>query len=196
MNLNLLICVGALGLAVGGPAHAQQYFNCEYSPRCEAIQNKQCEPARNLKDKITLIRLHTSAGEVERTWAVLIGLEPEYCNRLGDRGNIVRDFVSFRAKAYPKQQEGGCTDPLSCAETFVRVTRERWQRDDLDAKIKADLERSSSGANKTAPQLAATEAIPAQSWQTTTTAAAQSKVATPAKVVPPGKARTRTVQSQ
>jgi hypothetical protein len=202
MNLNLPIRVAALAFAVGmgSPAFAQQYFNCEYSPRCEAIQNKQCAPNRALKDKVSLIRLHSSAEDVERTWAVLAGFETEYCSRLGDRGNIVREFVSFRAKALPKAQDGSCIDPLACAETFVRVTREHWQRVDLEAQIKTDLERASPAASKTAlpspPQFAAAQPIPAGSWQTTITATTQSKVATPAKVVPPGKTMTRTVQSQ
>lgn len=173
MKRNALVCM--LGLALGAmvPAHAQEYFNCQYSPRCEAIRNSQCEQDRNLKDKFSLVRLHKSAEEVERTWLVLAGLEPEYCGRLGPRGNIVRDFVDFRTKVYPKLYGGACAAPQECAEAFVMTTRQRWERDDLDAKIKADLERSSQGAMRVGgplrpedPQPA--KSIPPESWQTTT----------------------------
>jgi hypothetical protein len=68
MKLNSLVCALGLGLGVIAPAYAQEYFNCQYSPRCEAIQNSQCEPDRNLRDKLSLVRLHNSAEEVERTW--------------------------------------------------------------------------------------------------------------------------------
>jgi hypothetical protein len=210
MSANLLIRLVALGLAmgVGSAAHAQHYFSCDYAPRCEAVQNKQCAPGRTLKDKISLIRLHNSAEDVERTWAVLASFEPEYCSRLGDRGNIVRDFLSFRAKAEAKPDlkpsAGGCTGPLACAEVFVSTARERWQREDLDARIKADLERSTSAAGKTAQPApaasAATEQIPPGSWQTTTKAAPPAKGAMPIKAAAPAKsalpAKTRTVQSE
>jgi hypothetical protein len=207
MNLNLLTCAVASGLAlgvgVGGPARAQQYFNCEYSPRCEAIQNKQCEPSRTLKDKITLIRLHSSSEEVERTWAVLAGFEAEYCSRLGDRGNIVRDFMSFRAKTISKQPGATCADPRACADVFVEAARERWRRDDLEGRIKADLERASGSTAKavlpTAPEVAAMDPIPPDSWQTTTKAAAPAKAATSARAIAPAKSaapgKTRTVQT-
>ena len=173
MKLTPSVGLLSLGLAAMTPAHAQQYFNCQYSPRCEAIQNKQCEPDRNLKDKITLIRLHSSAEDVERTWLVLAGLEIEYCGRLGARGNIVREYVNFRAKIYPKLYGGSCVSPQECAEAFVKTTRERWERDDLDAKIKADLERSSEAAVQAAEparaaELAPKEAIAPESWETTT----------------------------
>src|SRR5262245_13595290 len=153
MNLNLRICVMASGLAwgVSGPAYAQQYFNCEYSPRCEAVQNEQCAPIRNLKDKIVLIRLHNSADDVEKTWSVLASFEPEYCGRLGPRGNIVREFVSFRAGSKAKlagAPAAECVDPPACAALFVQAARQRWQRDDLEAKIKADLERTSPAVIK------------------------------------------------
>src|SRR5262245_63105201 len=173
MKLNPLVCALSLGLVAGSPAYAQEYFNCQYSPRCEAIQNKQCEPDRNLKDKITLIRLHNSAEDVERTWLALTGFEAEYCGRLGVRGNIVREFVQFRAKTYPKLSGGHCVSPQECAEAFVRSTRERWERDDLDARIKADLERNSPVALKAAEPAEATAPVPTESiapggWQTTT----------------------------
>ena len=210
MNPNLLICLIASVLAAGvaSPAYAQQYFSCDYAPRCEAVQNKQCEPNRTLKDKVTLIRLHNSAEDVERTWAVLAKFEPEYCSRLGDRGNIIRDFLIFRAKVEAKPESkpsgAGCGDPLACAEVFMSAARERWQRDDLDARIKADLERSTSAAIKTAPPVpadfAAAEQIPPDSWETTTKAAAPAKGAPAIKAAAPAKpgptAKTRTVQSE
>jgi hypothetical protein len=163
-----------LGLAAAVPAHAQQYFNCEYSPRCEAIQNGQCAPNRNLKDKLSLVRFHASAEDVERTWAVLAAFEPEYCKRLGERGNLVREFTKFRAKPNPALQGGSCADAPACAEAFVWATRERWQRDDLDARIKSELEVDSRAAAKAAPPAAAAPAgaIAPESWRTTTTAAA------------------------
>ncbi len=99
-----------MGLSFTNPAYAQQYFNCEHFPRCEAIQNYQCEPRRNLKDKLKLVRSHNSAEEVEGTWAVLSSLEPEYCSRLGGRGDIVREFLSFKTKAYPRPHDGGCAE--------------------------------------------------------------------------------------
>ena len=180
MKRNALVCM--LGLALGAmvPAHAQEYFNCQYSPRCEAIRNSQCEQDRNLKDKFSLVRLHKSAEEVERTWLVLAGLEPEYCGRLGARGNIIREFVDFRTKVYPKLYGSACTAPQECAEAFVKATRERWERDDLDAKIKADLERNSQGAMRIGgPRKPAgpppTESIPPDSWQTTTEVARPTK---------------------
>jgi len=164
-----------LGLGVGAvtPAYAQEYFNCEYSPRCEAIQNRQCAPDRNLKDKLSLVRLHNSAEEVERTWLVLAGLEPEYCERLGSRGNIVRDFANFRSRIYPKLHGAACATPQDCAEAYVKSTRERWERDDLDAQIKADLERSSRAAMRVGGPVKAADPEPAEaiapdSWQTTT----------------------------
>jgi hypothetical protein len=171
--VDLLSGLLSLGLAAMTPAHAQPYFNCQYSPRCEAILNKQCEPERNLKDKITLVGLHNSAGDVERTWLVLAGLEIEYCGRLGARGSIVREFVNFRAKVYPKLYGGSCISPHECAEAFVKTTRERWERDDLNAKIKADLERSSDVAVNTAEPaqpaaIAPKETIAPESWETTT----------------------------
>ena len=122
MKLNALVCALGLGLGAMAPAYAQEYFNCQYSPRCEAIQNRQCGPDRNLKDKFSLIRLHKSADDVERTWLVLAGLEPEYCGRLGARGNIIREFVDFRTKVYPKLYWSACTVPQECAEAFVKAT--------------------------------------------------------------------------
>jgi hypothetical protein len=164
-----LLC---LGLAVTPPAQAQEYFNCQYSPRCEAIQNKQCEPERNLNDKITLVRLHNSAEDVERTWLVLAGLEIDYCGRLGARGNIVREFINFRTKTYPKLFGGSCINPQECAEAFVKTTRERWERDELDAKIKADLERGSQvakvGESARTAEPAPRETIVPERWETTT----------------------------
>jgi hypothetical protein len=172
MKLTPSVGLLCLGLAVTTPAHGQEYFNCQYSPRCEAIQNKQCEPDRNLKDKIALVRLHNSAEDVERTWLVLAGLEIEYCGRLGARGNIVREFVNFRTKTYPKLFGGRCPNPQECAEAFVKTTRERWERDELDAKIKADLERSSEVAKVEEPSRTAEpapkEKIVPEGWKTTT----------------------------
>lgn len=179
MKLNLVVCALVacalgLGLAAMPPVHAEPYFNCQYSPRCQAIQNKQCEPERDLKDKLGLIRLHNSAEDVERTWLVLAGLEPEYCERLGDRGNIVREFTTFRVKTYPKLNGGSCLSPQECAEAFVKATRERWERDDLEARIKADIERSSEALKAgeprkaKAPAPAAAAPIAPDSWQTTT----------------------------
>jgi len=180
MRFNYLVCVLGLGFWAMPSAYAQEYFNCQYSPRCEAIQNKQCEPDRNLKDKLSLVRLHSSADEVERTWLVLAGLESEYCGRLGSRGNIVRDFVSFRSKTYPKLYGAACAAPQDCAEAYVKSMRERWERDDLDAKIKADLERSSQAAMRVGG-LRAAESIAPDSWQTTT------EVAHPARTARTGK---------
>jgi hypothetical protein len=177
MKLNPLVCLLGLGVAVPTQAYAQEYFNCQYSPRCEAIQNRQCEPDRNLKDKLILVRLHNSAEEVERTWLVLAGLEPEYCGRLGARGNVVREFVNFRANIYPKLYGGSCGVPQACAEAFVKSTREAWERDDLDAKIKADLERNTRAAMRVGGPADATaplppespaESIVPESWETTT----------------------------
>jgi hypothetical protein len=176
MRLDHLACMLGLGLGAMTPAHAQEYFNCEYSPRCEAIQNKQCASDRNLKDKLSLVRLHNSAEEVERTWLVLAGLEPAYCGRLGLRGNIVRDFANFRSKVYPKLHGAACAAPQDCAEAYVKSTRERWERDDLDAKIKADLEKSSQAAMRVSGPRRVQDPAPAESivpdsWQTTTEAA-------------------------
>jgi hypothetical protein len=173
MRFSPLVCLLSLGPGMTPPVHAQDYFNCQYSPRCEAIQNRQCEPDRNLKDKFTLVRLHNSAEEVERTWLILAGLESEYCGRLGARGNIVRDFVNFRTKVYPKLHGGSCATPQECAEAFVKSTRERWERDDLEAKIKADLEKRSQAAMRIGGPVrpadpASAEAIAPDSWQTTT----------------------------
>ena len=179
MQLSLRGLVLGVTLAAGGPVYAQPYFNCQYSPRCEAIQNLQCAPERNLKDKLALVRSHNSAEEVEAAWAVLAGFEPEYCARLGDRGNLVREFVTFKTKLYPKLHGRSCAEAEGCAEAFVRATRERWQRDELEAKIKADLERRAG----VAPAAAAPPAIP-ESWETRTEVAAQ-----PSK-------KTRTVQSR
>jgi hypothetical protein len=159
-----------LGVAAAVPAHAQPYFNCEYSPRCEAIQNGQCAPNRDLKDKLGLVRFHASAGDVERTWAVLAAFEPEYCRRLGERGNLVREFARFKARPEPAMQGDGCADAAACAEAFVRATRERWQRDDLDARIKAELERNSGAAARGSEPHPA-EPIAPGTWQTTTTSA-------------------------
>ena len=174
MKLSPFVGLLSLGLAMMmTPAHAQQYFNCQYSPRCVAILNKQCEPERNLQDKITLVRLHNSAEDVESTWLVLAGLEIEYCGRLGARGSIVREFVNFRVKIYPKLYGGSCVSPQECAETFVKSTREQWERDDLDAKIKADLKRNLEVAVKAAEParpagIAAKGTIAPESWETTT----------------------------
>jgi hypothetical protein len=158
-------------LALAAPASAEEYFNCEYSPRCEAIRNGQCAPTRNLKDKISLIRSHSSAEEVERTWAILAAFEPEYCGRLGDRGSLVRDFVTFRTKVYPKLHGAACTDPQACAESFVKATRERWNREELDARIKAELERNSRSAVDTRelPARSSAASAPAvpERWKTT-----------------------------
>jgi hypothetical protein len=170
MQLHLPICVLGLGLAAAAPAHAQPYFNCEYSPRCEAIQNGQCASNRDLKDKLSLARFHATADDVERTWSVLAAFEPEYCKRLGERGNLVREFARFKAKPSPELQGGDCADAAACAETFVRATRERWQRDDLDVRIKAELERNSRAAARGSEPPQA-EAIAPGTWQTTTTAA-------------------------
>jgi hypothetical protein len=180
MRLDHLVCMLGLGLGAVAPADAQEYFNCEYSPRCEAIQNKQCAPDRNLKDKLSLVRLHNSAEEVERTWLVLAGLELEYCGRLGSRGNIVRDFSNFRTKVYPKLHGSACATPQDCAEAYVKTTRERWERDDLDAKIKADLERSSQAAMRVGGPRQPHVPAPADSvvpdhWQTTTEVARPTK---------------------
>jgi hypothetical protein len=174
MRLHLPIGVLALGLAAAVPAHAQPYFNCEYSPRCEAIENGQCAPVRDLKDKFALVRSHSSAEAVEKTWSVLAGFEPEYCKRLGERGNLVRAFLSYKDKVYPRLHGATCPDPQVCAEAFVKVTRERWQRDDLEARIKADLEQKSQAAIRAAapPPPKPAGDIPAESWQTTTTTAA------------------------
>jgi hypothetical protein len=181
----------ALALAI--PASAQEYFNCEYSPRCEAIQNRQCAPTRNLKDKISLVRSHNSAEEVERTWAVLAAFEPEFCGRLGDRGNLVRDFTTFRTKTYPKLHGTACTDPEACAESFVKATRERWEREELDVRIKAELERNSRSAVETRepPVRAPATSAPAvpERWQTTVEVETR-----PAKTAP--KPLIRTVQSR
>jgi hypothetical protein len=85
--------------------------------------------------------------------------------------------------------DGGCANLQACVETFVKVTRERWQRDALEAKIKADLEarsRAAIEASEAAKGIMAgsTEPIVPEDWQTTT------KAATPTKS--PG----RTVQSR
>jgi hypothetical protein len=167
------MCVLGFGLAAAAPAHAQPYFSCEYSPRCEAIQNGQCAPNRDLKDKLGLARFHASANDVERTWAVLAAFEPEYCKRLGDRGNLVREYARFKAKPSPALQGDGCADAAECAEAFVRATRERWQRDDLEARIKAELELKSRAAARGSepPPNEPAEAIAPGTWQTTTTSA-------------------------
>jgi hypothetical protein len=176
MKRNLPIGLLGLGLGLATPAFAQPYFSCEHFPRCEAIQNAQCAPKRTLKDKLTLVRSHNSAEEVERTWAVLSALEPEYCSRLGGRGDIVREFSSFRTRATRILHDGGCADAQACAETFVKVTRERWERADLEARIKADIEARSRAA--------ATEPAVPDGWQTTV------EPATPARP------RRRTVQTR
>jgi hypothetical protein len=78
--------------------------------------------------------------------------------------------VNFRTKIYPKPHGGDWTAPQECAEAFVKSTRERWEPDDLDAKIKADLERNSRAAMRVggpADPLPA-EALVPDSWQTTT----------------------------
>jgi hypothetical protein len=200
MRPSLPACVLGAALALAVPAaSAQTYFNCEFSPRCQAIQNKQCEPTRNLKDKVSLVRSHNSAEEVEKTWAVLVGFEPEYCGRLGDRGNLVRDFATYMAfmtKVYPKLQGTTCADPQACAQSFVRTTRERWEREELDAKIKADLERSSrspgeQGERPTRNSATSAPAVP-EGWQTTVEV--QRPAAKP--VIAPAKPVIRTVQNR
>jgi hypothetical protein len=187
----VLIFVSWAALAPTVPAAAQQYFNCEYSPRCEAIQNKQCAPTRNLKDKLSLVRSHNSAEEVEQTWALLAGFEAEYCSRLGDRGSLVRDFLSYKTRLYPKLHGAACSDPQVCTESFVKSTRDRWEREELDAKIKAELEKRSQAGVKAGNPPATKPAAPPSaapgSWETTI------QVATPAT---PAKTRTRTVQSR
>ena len=145
MKLNALVCALGLGLGAMAPAYAQEYFNCQYSPRCEAIQNKQCGPDRNLKDKFSLIRLHKSAEDVERTWLVLAGLELNTAVVL-ERGKYYTGVRGLPDEGLSKAVWSACTVPQECAEAFVKATRERWERDDLDAKIKADLERNSQGA--------------------------------------------------
>jgi hypothetical protein len=188
MKLSLPICLFGLGLAGVTPAYAQQYFNCEYSPRCEAIRNTQCAPNRDLKDKITLIRWHNSAEDVERTWAALAGLEAEYCDRLGTRGNIVIELTRFKNTIYPKLYGASCPDPQTCVDAFVKVTRDRWARDDLDAKIKADLEKKSQEAIRrpepASRKPATSDSILPESWQTTT------------KISAPPRTRTRTVETR
>jgi hypothetical protein len=188
MRLSLPVSVLGVMLAAMGPAYAEPYFNCEYSPRCEAVQNRQCAPTRNLKDKLALVRSHNSAEEVEAAWAVLAGFEPEYCGRLGDRGNLVREFLTFKTKLYPKLHGGSCSDAQACAEAFVKGARERWDRDDLEARIKAEIERNSKVALKAAappvpPTTPPQQTVP-ESWQTTT------------EVARPADTKTRTVQSR
>jgi hypothetical protein len=182
----VLVCVLGAALASTIPASAQQYFNCEYSPRCEAIQDKQCAPTRNLKDKLSLVRSHNSAEEVEQTWAMLAGFEAEYCGRLGDRGSLVREFLTYKTRLYPKLHGAPCADPQVCTESFVKTIRDRWEREELDAKIKAELEKRSQTGVKAGNPPAARPAAPVPgSWETTI------QVATT-----PAKTRTRTVQSR
>jgi hypothetical protein len=88
--------------------------------------------------------------------------------------------VIFRSKTYPKLHGAGCATPQDCAEAYVKSTRERWERDDLDAKIKADLERNSQAAMRIGGPVKAAGPAPAKaiapdSWQTTTVAARPTK---------------------
>lgn len=187
MKLGLPVGLLGLGLAVGpavglvwaGPASAQPYFNCEYSPRCEAIRDKTCEPSRTLKDKVSLIPSHNSAEDLEKTWAVLAAFEPEYCAQLGGRGSILRDFVLFKARIDPRLRAERCATPLACAEAFVGATRERWERDALDAKVKADLEMGSRTAITTAEpaplETSSLGDVALGRWQTTVKAASPAR---------------------